>query len=367
MVRRLPLFVFIFLFTASFAAQAEMAVYGEARVAVDYLKNNDPDGANEDKTVSVSGSRTWLGFRGEESVRETMSVIWRAEKYLSLDDGGWGNGRNAYLGLNGKMGTILAGKYATPYRLTSDQMDVFQDTRADFHAVVGSIDGESVFGNRMKNMLFYKTPQIKQFEFSLALSPGYTGDDSLPLDKDDSKKYAFSTALAFDNGPLLLGFSYSFLKDFVSAQPTYTAAASGNATARKINLGWDFGGGTTVGLILEDAKNGARIGSEAVARKAYYLNFAHIAGNTTWKAAYGRLEDLDALKDSSANHYALGFSYALSPKADLFGLFTLMQNGDNASYGLNADSDDSDPVGASIGEDVMALSFGLVYRFDRAI
>lgn len=122
-----------------------------------------------------------------------------------------------------------------------------------------------------------------------------------------------------------------------------------------------------MGLILEDAKNGARIGSEAVARKAYYLNFAHIAGNTTWKAAYGRLEDLDALKDSSANHYALGFSYALSPKADLLGLFTLTQNGDNASYGLNADSDDSDPVGASIGEDVMALSFGLVYRFDRAI
>ncbi len=367
MVRRLPLIVFMVLGTAAFAAQAEMAVYGESRVSIDYLKNNDPDTANKSVAVSVSGSRSWIGFRGKESIRETLAVIWQVENYLSLDNGGWGNGRNAYLGMDGKLGALLAGKYATPYRLASDPLDVFQDTRADFHAVIGNVDGEAIFGNRMKNLLYYKTPQFKQFELSLAASSSYTGGDSLPVTKDDAGKYAFSGALVFDNGPLLAGISYSFLKDFVSALPAYSPAASGNATATKVNVGWDFGQGTSLGLILEDAKNGARIDSKAVARRAYYVNMAHIAGNTTWRAAIGMLDDLDYRKDSGANHYALGFSHAFSPHFDLYGVFTLTQNGDNAAYGMVADSDDSDPVLAVAGEDVMAVSVGLVYRFDRPI
>lgn len=366
-IRRIAFFLFILLIAASFRVAAEMAIYGQARVSVDYLKNNDPDQANQDYTAAIGGSRTWIGFRGNESIRETLAVIWRAEKYLSLDNGGWGNGRDLYVGLDGKAGTLLAGKYATPYRLTTDGMDVFQDTRADFHGVIGNIDGEAVFGNRMKNILYYKTPQIKQFELSLAASSGYTDDDSLPVSKNNADKYAFSGALVFDNGPLLLGVSYSLFMDYVSTLPTYAPAASGNASATKLNLGWDFGQGTTLGLIVEDAKNGARVDSRAVARLAYYVNLAHIAGNTTWRAAIGVLDDLDYRKDSGANHYALGFSHAFSPRFDLYGVFTLTRNGGNATYGLVADADDGDPVRAAMGEDVMAVSVGLVYRFDRPI
>ena len=367
MIRSVVFFLCGVLLAAAFPAWAEMALYGVARVSVDYLGNNDPDTDNQDYTAAVTGGRSWIGFRGEESIRETLAVIWRAEKYLSLDNGAWGNGRELYLGLSGKAGTVLAGKYATPYRLSSDGLDVFQDTRADFHGVIGNIDGEPVFGNRMKNMLFYKTPQFKRFQLSLSASPSSSDNDSLPVSKDDADRYAFSGALVFDNGPLWVGVAYSLFMDYVSTLPDYAPAASGNASATKVSLGWDFGQGTSLGLMVEDAKNGARIDSKAVARLAYYVNLAHISGNTTWRAAVGVLDDLDYRKDSGANHYAVGFSHAFSPRFDLYGVFTLTQNGDNARYGLVADSDDSDPVGAVMGEDVMAVSFGLHYRFDRPL
>ncbi len=355
------------LLAAAFPAWAEMALYGQARVSVDYLTNDDPDANTRDYTAAIGGSRSWIGLRGGERVRETLGVIWRAEKYLSLDNGAWGGGRDLYLGLTGKAGTLLAGKYATPYRLSSDGLDVFQDTRADFHGVIGNIDGEPVFGNRMKNILFYETPEFKRFQLSLAASPSYQDRDSLPLNRKDGGKYAFSGAVVFDNGPLWAGVSYSLLMDYVSSLPGYKAAASGNASATKLSLGWDFGQGTSLGLILEDAKNGARIDGKAVARRAYYFNLAHISGNTTWRAAVGALDDLEYRRNSGAKHYAAGFSHALSPRFDLFGVLTLTQNGENAAYGLVADSDDSDPVGAAMGRDVMAASLGLVFRFDRPL
>ncbi|MFQ5488416.1 MAG: porin [Gammaproteobacteria bacterium] len=339
---------------------AEMGLYGQALVSLDYVDSQDYPGPDNDKPLALNGNRSWLGFQGKEGLREDLALLWRAEVYLDLDDGGWGEGREAYLGLRHRFGTLRVGKQSTPYRLAGERLDVFADTRGDYHGVIGNIDGEAVFGNRMKSLLFYQTPQIKRFQLALGFSPAYES-------QGDADHYGLSAALTFDNGPLYVALAYEQLQDYVSSLPQYAAAASGNARAAKLALGWDFGQGSKLGLILEDAKNGARLNGDEVLRRAYYLNFSQLLGNVTLRAAVGLLDQLDAVKDSGAKHLALGLSYAFSPRADVFAQAAWTSNDNGGAYGLVADSDDPSPLLPAQGEDMTAVSLGLRYRFDWAL
>ncbi len=341
-------------------ARAEMGLYGQALLALDYVSSDNYPGPDNDKPLAVNGNRSWLGFRGEEGLREDLALLWRAGVYLDLDDGGWGAGREAYLGLRHRLGTLRLGKQSTPYRLAGERLDVFADTRGDYHGVIGSIDGEAVFGNRLKRLLFYQTPVIKRFQMSLAASPAYQASG-------DADHYALSGALTFDNGPLYVALAYEQLQDYVSTLGRYASASAGNARATKLALGWDFGQGSKLGLILEEAKNGARLNGDELLRRAYYLNFSQVLGNVTLRAALALLDEMDAVKDSGARHAALGLSYAFSPRVDLFAQAAWLGNDDGAAYGLLADRDDPAPLLPAQGEDVSAVSLGLVYRFDRGL
>jgi predicted porin len=118
-----------------------------------------------------------------------------------------------------------------------------------------------------------------------------------------------------------------------------------------------------MGFIWEDAKTGETVGAGEVAREAYYMNLAHIRGNLTYKISYGWLGELDSAPDSGAQYAALGGSYALSARTELYVLYAAVLNDDAGNYGLQPDHDGSGAVAAA-GGDVSAFSAGLLHRFE---
>lgn len=336
--------------------QASFEIYGTAHVSLDYLANGDPDPAHDDHTYSLTSEHSYLGLRGRESLDGALAAIWQVENTIDLDQGGWGPGRDTFVGIDTGVGSFLLGKHATPYRLVSDERDVFGDTRADYNAVIGSIDGASLFNNRADNTLLYQTPLDKRLRFALAYSTRAAGADDLPLTTAVAGQHALSTSLVFASGPLYLGFGYESLHELMG--PGLDAGK-----ARKFAFGWDFSHGMRVNFIWENARSGEVLAGGEVARDAYYLNLAQVYGDWTYKAAGGRLGALDSTPDSGATYLALGAGYAASARTEFYLLYATVMNDDAGQYGLQPDHDGVGAVAAT-GDDVRALSAGVVHRFD---
>lgn len=339
-----------------FSAQAAIDIYGTAHVSVDYAGNDDPDPAAKDHTFSLTSEQSRIGLRGREALQDQMAVLWQIENGVSFDNGGWGAGRDTFVGMETGFGNFLIGKHATPYHMATDDLDVFADTRADYNAVIGSIDGQSLFNNRADNALLYLTPQDKRVRFALAYSSRVTGDDDLPLTTAESRQDALSASLVFASGPLYLSYAYESLGELMGP-------GVDDGTAKKFGFGWVFGQGTSIGFIWEDARTGAVSGGGEVARAAYYVNLAQVYGNMTYKFAYGRLGELDSAPDSSADYVALGGDYAASARTDLYLLYTSVMNDAAGNYGLQPDHDGAGAI-AAVGDNASALSAGVVHRFD---
>lgn len=350
-------------------AASAIELYGAAHVSLDAMSSGngeiDIDGdvvPAKKNSFLITSNQSYLGLRGREGVRDRLALVWQFEQGVDLDDGGWSeDGRDSFIGLESKLGTLLAGRHATPYRAMTDRLDIFLDTRADHSAVVGAVDGESLFNERARNILYYATPADRRLRFSLAYIANRERDE-LPRDSAQADRNGFSSTLIFDSGPLYLGLGYERLGQVENP-------GQDDATAIKAALGWDFRQGTRVALIWEQADDGRRLAGGDGARDAWYASVSHLVGNFTWKFAYGMLGDLDHTADSGAQSIALGFSYAMSPRTELYLLAATMLNDDQAAYALQPDHDDRGERGGSVprpaaaGEDVTVVSAGLVHRF----
>lgn len=343
-------------------ALSAIELYGEAHISLDAIGNGEAEAGDDPvkkNAFLVSSNKSYIGLRGREGVRDRLAVVWQVEQGVDIDDGGWSDeGRDSFVGLEGGIGTLLAGRHVTPYRRLTDRLDVFLDTRADQSAVVGAVAGQSLFNERARNILYYTTPEDRRIRLGLA----YIADrehEELPRSDADADRNGYSASLIFDSGPLYLGLAYERLGQV-------EAPDQKDAAALKAAFGWDFGQGTRVALIWEQADNGERLAGGDGARDAWYGSVSHVSGNFTWKLAYGLLDELEHTPDSGAHMIALGFSYALSPRTDLYLLGATMLNEDQAAYALQPDHDDEGSVirPARAGNNVGAVSAGVIHRFD---
>ncbi len=348
-------------------AFAAMDLYGAAHLSLDVVDNRDPVPANKKTALSITSNHSHIGLRGREAVSDRLAIRWQFETTVDLDDGGWGEGRDSYVALESRLGTLLAGRHVTPYRAMTDRLDIFHETRADASAALGSIDGDPVFHRRARNIIHYATPDIKRVRFDL----GYIANqdnDNLPMADDDADLSGYSASLRFEHGQLYAGFAYENLGR--TDTPTQS-----DAKARKFALGWDFGQGTKVAAAWEEASNGVFTAGREQRREALYLNFSHVAGNFTWKLAYAMLDDRNDVPDSGAHLVAAGFSYAVSPRTGLYLLAAGIINDDNAGYGLQpyhddivraapGDRDNGAIPASEAGRNVTTLSAGVIHRFD---
>ncbi len=349
---------------APLVAQA-IEVYGDVRLSIDMSKNEqDPvTGGRDDSALSVNSNTSKLGFKGSEKLSDNLSVIWQYETEVELDNGDMTvKGRDTYGGLKGSWGLLKAGKLSNPMKSSSSKIDIFVNTRADHNVIVGYVNGVNTFDNRFDNTIWYSTPKFGGVKLDLSYTTDSAGskEDALPGKLISPQKSVTSFSLNYDKGPFYVAVVTEARNDAkLKDDGQYEDVAATKLVGR-----WDFGQGTTVGFIYENAENAA--GAEVApmtlasasgqARSAFYLNAAHKVGNTTLKAAYSQADDLDNAAGTGATHYALGAFKSYSKNTELYVLYTATNNDANAKYGLK------DMAGVE-GNTISAFSFGLNKRF----
>lgn len=334
----------------SISTASALEIYGKAHGSIDFSGNDDEAPGNDDSTLAFSNNASRIGFKGEEQVSDELTVTYQAETVIDLDSGGWGGGRNTYIGLKGGFGEVRAGLHDSPYKMAT--YDMFGDTRADYNAIIGSINGSIDFDERTPNTVLYLSPDINGFQFQGAYILGNSAaDDDLP-DAEEPDNTGFSLAGTYSQGPLSLSLA---LETFGIEAPA-GGEPTDDAQAVKFGAGWDFGQGTRLNFIYESAESGETDES----RDAFYLGAMHkMSDKTTLKLALGQADDLDSADETGASYLALGLSHKLSKDTELYALYASVSNDDAAQYRL-------DGVGfpaAATGPTLSSLSFGIVKNF----
>jgi predicted porin len=328
------------------AAQAGVEVYGQARPSVDFVNNNENTAGQKDAKLSLSSNASRIGFKGDEDLGNGLALKWQLENQVDFDTGvAFAKQRNTFVGVGGGFGTVLAGKLDTPYKSSTQYLDIFVDTVADFSAVMN-------YGHdlRVGNTLAYVTPDMNGFKGSVAYVMSIAnGDDNLPKTSTQNDQDAFSLSGNYSNGPLSL----------LAAYETLSKLGSGgdDATAWKIGGSYTIMDATTIGLIYENTDVAGTIKD----RNAFYINAAHKMGATTLKLAYGNIDkcggSAGVCDQTGATQMSVGASQALTKNTEVYALYTQVSNDNNAGFGLVSSSL---PV---VGQDMSAFSVGLNHTF----
>jgi len=194
---------------AAIAAPAAIAgnttLYGKVHVSIDKL-NSDSSGVDQWE-VADRGSR--LGVKGSEDLGNGLKAIFKYETTVQVTDGGakggtFGSARNAYVGLAGGFGRLLAGRHDTPAKIalyaTGTELlgdSIIQLTGKGDAALLNMEE------TRADNAIAYFTPSFSGVKAAVAVMPGEdaaTGEDGLA----DS----WSAGLMYSGNGLKAGFGY---------------------------------------------------------------------------------------------------------------------------------------------------------------
>lgn len=295
--------------TMGFASQGFAAgpvdgtLYGKVNVS---LVNAD-DGSNDEWKLNSNASR--LGVKGKSEIAEGLTLIYKAEFEVCVDDGDckgqtFGQ-RNIMGGIKGSFGTVWAGKHDTPTKLAQSKIDLFNDLEGD---IKNTFEGE----NRVSNIVAYSSPEVNGFSSTVAMIPGEDGEN--------------------DNGGVADGVSYS-----VSYQQDdlYLAVAGDqdvdNQDLMRLVAQYKIDA-LKLGVMYQQNEDtlGTKDESGFFVSAAYKLDSA-----ITLKAQFGSIEDdVDGDEEETLS---LGADYKLAKSTKLFVFYT---DNTDSSVG-SADSENS--------------------------
>jgi len=339
-------------FASSAWAQTNVTVYGIVDAGIAYRNDGNPAG----KTTSMesgqqSGSR--LGFRGTEDLGGGMSAIFTVENGFNIDSGVLGQGgrlfgRQAWVGLAGNFGNVKLGRQQTILYYAMDQLDPFHINLAG--------NSQKVFGygtyaadpfQRSDNTITYTTSKIAGVIGTVSYGLGEQAGDYQANRK-------LGAGLSYQNGPLNLQLAYLQANTVAAPASLAGGSTSANGDNRAVLLGgvYDFGM-LKAHLAYADNRLSGAIGN------GKDRNF--LAGVTVPVGVGGSLlaswirNDVRDVTDGKSDLYAVGYSYAMSKRTNVYTSYSYLKNGDGVA--LNTYKD------AQYGASVRLLNVGIRHQF----
>ncbi|WP_324780304.1 porin [Thiobacillus sedimenti] len=322
----------------AFAATSNVDIYGVFNMSVERI---DSGRTGVDKSTSVNNNNSRIGFKGTEDLGGGLAAVWQVESSIAADQGsGSLAARNTFVGLKGGFGTVLLGKIDTPMKGLGRAVDNFGDGIADSRNILGTtLVGANAWDARTNNTIAYVTPDFSGLSAVLAYvtDTSASGTTAAPISSittcasslDCNKRDAWSGAVNYNNGPLMLGAGYE--KHNSSAAGVDLSAHIWRAVA-----GYSFGG-AKLGALYEKASGDALAnGDSLMDRKAWGVFGNYAIGAVTLKANYLKADEQGNIANSGAKQYTLGADYALSKRTTAYAFYAKVKNDTNAGYGLGA-------------------------------
>ncbi len=307
------------------AATADVTIYGKVHTSIDYV---NPNGSGLDSIYDVTSRASRLGFKGSEDLGDGLKLIWKMETTYNTAEGGFGSGRNTYIGLAGGWGTFLYGRHDTPMKMSTGKLDIFVDEMGDYNATAGFVD------IRANDAIAYVSPNFSGLTLVGAIVPD--------ADYDGNGDFggAYSIAAMYSNGGLFLAAAWEQLDDIIDG------VNPGNLDSDhwRIGAGYDMGA-FHIGVVYAEQNLEALTGTNT---SNVLINGSWKFGNNKLKAEWGQI-DPDAKGADTTNAWAIGLDHNFSKRTKMY-----VQYADSES-GLQSTN--------YKGLDQTGVSFGMVHKF----
>jgi predicted porin len=338
-------------------AQGAPTVYGLLDAGV--VRERGCDGCSMRVDGGIA-SESRVGVSGSEAIGDGLWAVYALEAGLLLDtgrsdQGGRLFGRQAFVGLKGKAGSVTVGRQQNlEYTALTDVGDPFKGgTAGTATNLVGTA------GRRDDNSIHYYSAETHGV--SAAASYGF-GEFS----GDPSANRAWGISLGYAYGPLTLRAAHqnrnvakvapaTAMGNNMEAKNSIIAANMrvGIATAYaaySVSRGWG-----SSPLFNPDNPYSAQMASTPSTNSHDVLvGLAVPVGATTLLASYIRKNDRDPA-DRDADQVAVGATYAMSPRTDCYAAWSRITNRNGAGYTVGNAS--------AVGQGTSALNIGMRHAF----
>lgn len=305
-------------------------------------------------------SESRIGVRGSERLTDSLSAIFALEAGVQLDtgrsdQGGVLFGRQAYVGLKGKRGTVTVGRqFNLEYVALADVGDPFHGGMA---GNAGNLIGNS--GRHVDNSINYYSAEVSGVSAAASYGAGEVAGDP-PANR------AWGISVGIERGPLMIRAAHQNrnvarvapatpmgnnmdAKNSILAANVRVGVATAYA-AYSVSRGWGssplFNPGNPYGASMAT--------TPSTDSRDVLIGLALPCGPTTLLASYIRKNDRD-LANRDANQVAVGATYALSRRTDFYASYSRITNRNGAGYTVGNAS--------SAGSGTSALNLGMRHGF----
>ena len=359
----------------AFADNANVTFYGKAFLTLDSI-NSDQTGAISKARVNSNASR--FGIKGSEDLGEGLKAIYQFEVQVDGDGSGgngFGNGsRNTAVGLAGGFGELTMGNWDTPYKVTHNKTELFDNTTvwSATNLIGRANQGKVSFVTRQKNMIQYKSPSLGGVKLAAMYSPDEakgTPASTTTISGTDAGGNATSitttTAGSLYNKSIL-SLSATYDQDGIYAafgyenRPDQTTIGQTDNAMRLVGR-YDFGS-AWLGATVE------RIKVNTSASASYTESNMELVGAVKFDAnsiALSYAKDGKAATDNTgATQVSLRYGYNFSKRTELFAAYASLKNDSAAKFGkIYSGVNSALTSGTTTGATESAIGFGLIHSF----
>jgi predicted porin len=374
-----------------------------------------PSGLVAPSRNRVTSNSSNIGFRGKEELGMGLNAIFQIETGISMDSAstttttagnassGFLGTRNTNIGLSSaKLGTIFYGNWDTPYKSLTNTatFDSFWATGiANGNTMIGTPGfgiasstasgrnnnaSDASFDRRQGNAVQYWTPQFYGISARLVYSAN-EGRSAEPASivGQNTNPTIYGASIVYEYGPFRAAYGFEQHRDYFGlTQLGGAAPTNANTTSRdngnKATLSYKLNTSAGTTYLNVAFENLSYNNSDTVAgnlihydRNLVYFAGKHQIGANTFRLGFGNAWEGSCDRGGGATpascsttgldarQYSVGYSYSLSKRTDLYGFYTLVNNGNFANYELGNGAGVTGNITAAAGPGVGARQQGL--------
>jgi len=342
----------------AFADTANANFYGVLNGDVELVKAGGAPGTAATSRGRITSNASRFGVNGSDDLGNGLSAIYQIESRVNLTGtetaagGGVFDGiRNTNLGLKGAFGTAFIGQWDTPFKVSHNKVELFDNTTiATATAILGSISGtQNKFNVRQGSSVQYWTPDMAGFKVMGAYS---TKNDVPDTANTNGTPRLASVSGAYDAGPIYVALAYEQHK----AAPVGAASALTDKGTRVV------GAFTTdvfqVGLTYEKLTIASATGDKS--RNAFSVEGKfNIPAAGTIGATFTKTGNYGGVADTGATQLSLRYGYMMSKRTEAYAMYTNINNKAAATYNFA----DVAIIPANVGSKVSGFGAGVRHTF----
>jgi predicted porin len=335
------------------AAMAQTAnpvtLYGRIYATFETVQATGGTGADVPSRNRVSDQSSYLGVKGTEDLGGGLRAVFQLESSFHPDANDaagaastWAN-RNSGVGLAGAWGTVIMGRWDTPYKVTTIAVDPYGDltigdiTNAMSGSGIRGVQGQ--FDRRDQNVVQYWSPRWAGVEFRAS----YSANEGRTATLNPRSNGA---SLTWTGGPIYVGYAYHELFDQTFGTPVL-AKQQANAVFGYIDFGpLRFGA---------DLNKNMRSG--LTDQNAWLANVVWTIGNNQLSYQHSDMKNGEVNTIATEPHCksdTLGWQYNFSKRTFFLAQYTTIDNNATStcnlgSNGIALTSAGQDPKGVSLG------------------